>query len=149
MSKRSAGRTGGGRRGGAKPTSAGARQAPISSDALTAVFAALSHPARRQILVSLYARGGVMTAGEINDRFRHSWPTTTRHLGVLELAGILEVGRKGRLRFYALRPEPVARAAQWALDWAAVAKEVPGAADRPDWTELGFATMRNVVPPKD
>ena len=41
------------------------------------MFGALAHPARRQIIVSLFARNGIMTAGEIADRFKHSRPTTT------------------------------------------------------------------------
>ena len=119
----------------------------LSSDTLNAVYSALAHPARRQILISLHARGGVMTAGEIADRFKHSWPTTTRHLGVLESAGVLEVGKRGRHRFYALRPRVLMRAADWISAWAAHTKEGPIPDERPAWTELTFATMRNVIPP--
>ncbi len=119
----------------------------LSSDTLNAVYSALAHPARRQILISLHARGGVMTAGEIADRFKHSWPTTTRHLGVLESAGVLEVGKRGRHRFYALRPRDLMRAADWISAWAADTNEEPIPDERPAWTELPFATMRNVIPP--
>ena len=50
---------------------------------IDAVFGALAHATRRHILQVLAARGGTMTAGELSARFEHSWPTTTRHLGVL------------------------------------------------------------------
>ncbi|MHC4106455.1 MAG: ArsR/SmtB family transcription factor [Planctomycetota bacterium] len=118
----------------------------ISSETLNAVFSALAHPARRRILVALHARGGVMSAGEIADRFKHSWPTTTRHLGVLRRAGVLEVGTRGRHRFYALRPRVLVRAADWLYGWAARAEEGKTPA-RPAWTKLPYATMRNVKKP--
>jgi DNA-binding transcriptional ArsR family regulator len=41
-----------------------------------------------------------MTAGEIANTFEHSWPTTTRHLKVLESAGLLRRERQGRIRRY-------------------------------------------------
>ena len=43
-----------------------------------------------------------MTAGELAARFSHSWPTTTRHLGVLVNAGLVSVIREGRQRRYVL-----------------------------------------------
>ena len=71
-------------------------------DDLEAVFGALAHPARRHILLVLQHRGGVMTAGEIAARFECSWPTTTRHLRVLEHAGLVTVEASGRERWYTL-----------------------------------------------
>jgi DNA-binding transcriptional ArsR family regulator len=53
-----------------------------------AVVCALAHPARRQILMTIHFRGKA-TAGEIAGRFAHKWPTTTRHLRVLEHAGLI------------------------------------------------------------
>lgn len=67
-----------------------------------AVFAALAHASRRHILLVLRFRGGVMTAGDIADRFACSWPTTTRHLRVLEAAGLVHVEKQGRERIYRL-----------------------------------------------
>jgi DNA-binding transcriptional ArsR family regulator len=67
---------------------------------LSDVLAALSHPARRQILMTIHFRGGEMSAGEIADRFAHSWPTTTRHLRVLEQAGLVSATQTGRVRIY-------------------------------------------------
>lgn len=69
-------------------------------EALDALFSALSHPARRQILMTIYFRGGSMTSGEIAARFAHAWPTTTRHLRALERAKLLRVAQEGRSRVY-------------------------------------------------
>ncbi|HZO15865.1 MAG TPA: metalloregulator ArsR/SmtB family transcription factor [Polyangiaceae bacterium] len=85
-------------------------------DALEAVFAALAHPARRQILLTIHFRGGAMTAGEIAGRFAHAWPTTTRHLRVLEGAGLLRHQRAGRTRVYQLDRERLAVVLEW-LAW--------------------------------
>jgi DNA-binding transcriptional ArsR family regulator len=66
------------------------------------VFGALANEHRRHILVTLHARGGAMTAGELADRFSHSWSTTTRHLQRLVSAGLVHVERRGRERRYTL-----------------------------------------------
>ena len=69
-------------------------------DAYEAVFTALAHPVRRRILLTVYFKGGSMTAGEIANTFEHAWPTTTRHLKVLESVGLLRHERQGRTRRY-------------------------------------------------
>lgn len=46
-----------------------------------------------------------MTAGDIAARFACSWPTTTRHLRVLEAAGLVRVEKRGRERVYCLDKE--------------------------------------------
>ena len=69
------------------------------------VFRALAHPARRHVLMVLRARGDRVTAGDIARRFAHSWPTTTRHLRVLEEAGLVRVEKEGRERVYHLEAE--------------------------------------------
>jgi DNA-binding transcriptional ArsR family regulator len=66
------------------------------------VFNALAHAQRRQILLVLRFRGGAMTAGDIAERFSCSWPTTTRHLRVLQGAGLVRVKKHGRERVYHL-----------------------------------------------
>ncbi len=63
------------------------------------VFAALAHPARRQILLSVHYRGAC-NAGEIANRFECSWPTTSRHLATLVASGLLDVEVIGRERIY-------------------------------------------------
>ena len=64
-----------------------------------AVFGALAHPVRRQILLSVHFRGEAR-AGEIARRFDCSWPTTSRHLATLVTSGLLSVERQGRERVY-------------------------------------------------
>ncbi len=50
-----------------------------------------------------------MTAGELADRFSHSWSTTTRHLQRLEVAGLVHVEKVGRERRYTLDVEHLRR----------------------------------------
>jgi DNA-binding transcriptional ArsR family regulator len=88
-----------------------ARDGLAELDALDGVFAALAHPSRRHILVVLQARGGRVRAGDIASRFECSWPTTTRHLRVLEEAGLVRVEQEGRERFYALDAKRLKRVA--------------------------------------
>jgi DNA-binding transcriptional ArsR family regulator len=82
-------------------------------DAYEALFVALAHPARRRILHTLLFNGGTMTAGEIAHIFDHTWPTTTRHLQVLEASGVIFHERKGRVRRYLLSTERLALARDW------------------------------------
>jgi len=74
----------------------------VELDDIELVFNALAHAQRRQILVVLDARGGAMTSGEIAERFSCKWPTTSRHLRVLEAAGLVEVEQEGREWNYTL-----------------------------------------------
>jgi DNA-binding transcriptional ArsR family regulator len=83
--------------------------------ALDEVLAALDHPARRQILLTVHLRGE-MSAGEIAGRFAHAWPTTTRHLRVLEGAGLVRYERDGRRRVYRVEHARLALVSEW-LAW--------------------------------
>ncbi len=73
------------------------------------VFAALAHAARRNILAILSHLGGELPSGYLAARFQHSWPTTTRHLAVLEQAGLVQVRREGRGAWYRLDRERLQR----------------------------------------
>ena len=78
-----------------------------------AVFGALAHPTRRQILLSVHYRGSCK-AGELAQRFDCSWPTTSRHLATLVSAGLLRVSKSGRERVYQLEADTMrAVLSQW------------------------------------
>jgi len=83
---------------------------------LTAVLTALAHPARRQILLTIWFRGGEMGSGDIADRFAHSWPTTTRHLRVLENAELVIPEKQGRGRVYRVNRAKLGVVREW-LAW--------------------------------
>jgi DNA-binding transcriptional ArsR family regulator len=63
--------------------------------------------------MTIHLRGGSVAAGDIAARFAHSWPTTTRHLGVLEASGLLAVKQQGRARIYSVRLERLAVVEDW------------------------------------
>jgi DNA-binding transcriptional ArsR family regulator len=74
-------------------------------------FSALAHPMRREIIERL--SGGPATVGEVTGDFGVSKPTISRHLAILEEAGVVSrviVGRNHRL---ALRPEALAETSAW------------------------------------
>jgi len=85
-------------------------------DAYEAVFTALAHPVRRRILMTINFEGGSMTAGAIAGMFEHKWPTTTRHLHVLEAAGLLAEKRNGRNRVYHINRSRLELLRDW-LAW--------------------------------
>jgi DNA-binding transcriptional ArsR family regulator len=74
----------------------------VELEELDRAFGALSHQTRRAILSVLHANNGVMTSGAIATRFDCSWPTTSRHLRVLEEAGLVHPKLRGRERVYEL-----------------------------------------------
>src|SRR5262245_47437573 len=67
------------------------------------VFEALSSTIRRKILAYLSASS--MTAGEIADRFDVAKPTISKHLSVLEGAGLIRSERRGQFIHYSLVQE--------------------------------------------
>jgi DNA-binding transcriptional ArsR family regulator len=83
---------------------------------IEAVFSALAHPSRRQILLTVWFRGGVVTSSEIAKRFHHSWPTISRHLKVLEDAGLLTHEKQGRNRLYRVSQAKLGVVRSW-LKW--------------------------------
>jgi DNA-binding transcriptional ArsR family regulator len=58
-----------------------------------------------------------LTAGEIACRFSCSWPTTSRHLRILEEAGLVRIDRQGREWVYALEAERIRRVVGGWLRW--------------------------------
>jgi DNA-binding transcriptional ArsR family regulator len=67
------------------------------------------------VLLTVHLRGA-MTAGDIAKRFAHAWPTTTRHLRVLEDAGLLVHTKQGRNHVYAVDHGKLAVLEEW-LAW--------------------------------
>lgn len=88
------------------------------------VFSALAHEARRRVLVVLLGRHGQMTAGEIVERFDCSWPTMTRHLQILEDAGLIRVEKVGRERRYILNRQKLQHVVGGWLNWFEEGKSV-------------------------
>ena len=82
-------------------------------DAYEAVFAALAHPARRRVLMAVHFGGGTLSAGEIAAQFSHAWQTTTRHLQVLEAAGLLSHARDGRRWIYRIERKRLELVRDW------------------------------------
>jgi DNA-binding transcriptional ArsR family regulator len=78
---------------------------------LSATFAALADPTRRVILERLSR--GEATSGELARPLRISWPAVTKHLRVLERAGLLQRRRDGRNHLLTLEPEPIKQADAW------------------------------------
>jgi len=72
----------------------------------TRIFAALADPTRRQILQDL--KEGELPAGEIASRFTLSAPAISRHLSVLEAAGLLSSRREANRIYYRVEAEPLA-----------------------------------------
>ncbi|MFO0982708.1 MAG: helix-turn-helix domain-containing protein [Planctomycetota bacterium] len=92
------------------------RDSKARLDAYEAVFGALAHAARRRVLLTVHFHGGSMAAGEIAKVFSHAWQTTTRHLQVLEAAGLLTHAKQGRMRIYQLERKRLEMVRDW-LAW--------------------------------
>ncbi len=80
-------------------------------DQLSATFAALADPTRRAILARL--ADGEATVGELAEPFELSLPAISKHLKVLQKAGLVEQGRQAQWRPCRLRPEPLREVAVW------------------------------------
>jgi DNA-binding transcriptional ArsR family regulator len=74
-------------------------------------FRALAHPLRREVVERLSS--GVATVGEVTRDFGVSKPTISRHLKLLEDAGVVSRVVDGRNHRLALRPEALAEASDW------------------------------------
>jgi DNA-binding transcriptional ArsR family regulator len=80
-------------------------------DELSATFAALADPTRRAILNRL--AGGEATVTELAEPFPITVQAVSKHLGVLERAGLIERGRSAQLRPSRIRGEPLKEVADW------------------------------------
>jgi DNA-binding transcriptional ArsR family regulator len=80
-------------------------------DQLSATFAALADPTRRAILARLAE--GEATVSELAEPFPVSLPAISRHLKVLERAGLISRARAAQSRPSSLRAEPLREATAW------------------------------------
>jgi len=75
------------------------------------VFAALSNPARREVLRLLL--DGPKAVGEMSEHFDMRRPSLSEHLKVLREAGLVSERKSGRHRFYSLEVDPLREVSHW------------------------------------
>ncbi len=80
-------------------------------DQLSATFAALADPTRRAILARLAE--GEASVKELTARYSMSQPAISKHLRVLQRAGLIEQGRQAQWRPRRLRADPLRDVAEW------------------------------------
>jgi DNA-binding transcriptional ArsR family regulator len=85
-------------------------------DQLSQVFGCLADPTRRAILARL-ARGSI-SVGELAQPFAMSMPAVSKHLSVLERAGLIEREKEGQWRRCVLKAAPLKNAHDWIADYA-------------------------------
>lgn len=83
---------------------------PLTTN-LDAIFGALAHPTRRAILLRL--RRGPASVGELAEPFRVSQQAISRHIAVLQSAGLIRQHRQGRESRCILRAMPLKEAEKW------------------------------------
>ena len=93
----------------------------MSGDELSAVFWALADPTRRAILARL--ADGDATVMELAAPFSVSQPAISKHLKVLESAGLISRQRRATARLSHLEPEPLKEATDWLARYRAIWEE--------------------------
>lgn len=84
----------------------------MPADTLSATFFALADPTRRAILSRLAS--GAATVKELSSPFEMSGPAISKHLRVLERAGLIQRGREAQWRPCTLDAAPLKEVAEWA-----------------------------------
>jgi len=84
---------------------------PATSDRLSATFAALADPTRRAILARL--QSAEVSVTELAEPFSMSLPAVSKHLKVLERAGLIARGREAQWRPCRLEASPLKQVADW------------------------------------
>ena len=82
-----------------------------ADDQLSATFGALADPTRRAILARL--AGGEATVNELAEPFSLTLPAVSKHLKVLQRAGLITQGRRAQWRPCRLEPAPLKNVAEW------------------------------------
>ena len=88
----------------------------MTTDTLSPTFAALADPTRRAILARL-ADGGEASVTELASPFHMSLPAISKHLKVLERAGLIARGREAQWRPCRLEASPLKEVASWVGDY--------------------------------
>jgi DNA-binding transcriptional ArsR family regulator len=83
----------------------------VPSRTLDKVFLALGHPVRREILVRL--ANGAATVSDVAKPFELSLNAVSKHLKVLERAGLIERQVRGREHYCYISPEPLEEVTNW------------------------------------
>ena len=83
----------------------------METDVLGRTFSALADPTRRQILARL--ADGEASVGELAAPFHMTLPAVSKHLKVLERAGLIKRTRRAQWRPCAIDPAPLKQAADW------------------------------------
>jgi DNA-binding transcriptional ArsR family regulator len=84
----------------------------MPTDQLSTTFAALADPTRRAILARLVS--GACSVTELAEPFDMSMPAVSKHLRVLERAGLIARGREAQWRPCRLEAAPLKEVAEWA-----------------------------------
>jgi DNA-binding transcriptional ArsR family regulator len=87
----------------------------VTQDPLSATFAALADPTRRAILARLAS--GEASVTELAEPFEMSMPAVSKHLKVLERAGLIARGRDAQFRPCRLEAAPLKDAADWVEEY--------------------------------
>ncbi len=87
----------------------------MATDRLSNTFAALADPTRRAILARLAE--GPATVKELSAPFAMSGPAVSKHLGVLERAGLIARGREAQWRPCRIEVGPLKEVAEWAENY--------------------------------
>lgn len=101
---------------------------------LDAVFHALAHEARRSMLRRL--AGGELTVGELAAPLHMSLAAASKHIKVLEQAGLVERTVAGRRHVCRLQPRPLSEAAAWLLFYE-------------EFWDARLTALRDVLEPKE
>lgn len=83
----------------------------MTADHLSTTFAALADPTRRAILARLTT--GEASVTELSEPFEMSMPAVSKHLRVLERAGLITRGREAQWRPCRLKAKPLEEATEW------------------------------------
>src|ERR1700688_1144161 len=93
----------------------------METDPLTSTFAALADPTRRAILARLIS--GEASVTELSKPFEMSMPALSKHLNVLERAGLIARGREAQWRPCRIEAAPLRDVSDWLDDYRVIGEQ--------------------------